>query len=96
MSKKANDLFNFGRRDVNIKHAQLRLQCSKLNFHLFNLHVIDSPSCDCGNAIEDCKHHFLHCPLYINQRRKMLQSIQVCSVFDISNLNDILMEHVIN
>ena len=27
MSKKSTDLFNFGSRNTNIKHAQLRLQC---------------------------------------------------------------------
>jgi hypothetical protein len=48
-SEPANTTFYEGQREVNIKHAQLRMKCSKLNAHLFALHVIDSPNCSCGN-----------------------------------------------
>ena len=51
MCRKSKDLYNFGSRCLNIKHSQLRLNCSKLNFHLFNLHVIESPTCNCGYII---------------------------------------------
>jgi hypothetical protein len=64
-----------GSRDVNIKHAQLRMQCSKLNAHLFGLHVIESPHCLCGNKCEDSKHYLLHCPLFNVQRQVMFQSL---------------------
>ena len=53
MKTKCNELFYLGSRRENIFHAQLRMQCSKLNAHLFNLHVVDSPSCLCGHNFED-------------------------------------------
>ena len=65
-----------GNRHVNIKHAQLRMECSKLNAHLFALHVIDSPHCSCGNICEDCDHYLFHCPLLIAQRQKMFISLR--------------------
>ena len=65
-----------GNRDVNIKHAQLRMQCSKLNAHLFALHVIDSPHCSCGNIREDCNHYLFHCPLFNVHRQEMFLSLR--------------------
>ena len=75
MKRKGNELYNFGNRSENIKHSQLRLNCSKLNSHLHMLHVQDSPACPCGHNYEDVNHFLLHCPLYIISRQKMLQSI---------------------
>jgi hypothetical protein len=74
-SQLMNKLFLEGQREVNVKHAQLRMQCSKLNAHLFALHVIDSPDCSCGNNYEDCQHYLLHCPLFTVERQKMFQSL---------------------
>ena len=68
-------LFNHGVRHLNIKHAQLRMKCSKLNFHLFLLHVSDSPACPCGYATEDPNHYLLNCPLYTKIRQIMLGTI---------------------
>ena len=59
-----NFLYCLGDRLANIKHAQLRMQCSNLNSHLFNLHVVDSPTCPCGHDVEDNNHFFLTCGLY--------------------------------
>ena len=74
-------LFYLGSRDNNVKHAQLRLKCSKLNQHLYLLHVIDSPSCLCGNSIEDNNHYLLNCPLYANYRAVLLGSIRsICGI----------------
>ena len=71
-----NDLMNFGKRRVNVKHAQLRMKCSKLNYHLFLLHVTDSPQCMCGHESEDSSHFLLHCPLFMVQRQKMFHCLQ--------------------
>jgi hypothetical protein len=76
MSKESHLLYYLGDRSTNVKHAQLRMQCSKLNAHLFSLHVVDSPQCTCGYNMEDNKHYLLNCPLYTLPRVKMLQSIQ--------------------
>ena len=55
MKRPSPSLFYHGSRSSGIKHAQLRMKCSKLNFHLFSLHVADSPACPCGNDCEDSK-----------------------------------------
>ena len=44
MKRPNKSLFYHGSRSSGIKHAQLRMKCSKLNFHLFSLHVVDSPA----------------------------------------------------
>ena len=74
-SEPANTTFYEGQREVNIKHAQLRMKCSKLNAHLFTLHVIDSRDCSCGNNYEDSNHYLLHCPLFNTERQIMLHSL---------------------
>ena len=74
-NSKGNILFYEGPRDVNIKHAQLRMKCSKLNSHLFLLHVADSPACSCGFDNEDTNHYLLNCPLFNNERHHMLQAV---------------------
>ncbi len=81
---KPNILFYDGSRDVNVKHSQLRMKCSKLNFHLFLLHVVDSPACSCGFNTEDSKHYLLNCPLYNVERQNMFHSL-----LTILNANDI-------
>jgi hypothetical protein len=77
---KTDELYNLGARDLNIKHAQLRMNCSKLNSHLFSLHVVDSPECPCGFNHEDNSHYLLHCPRYAIARQNMFLSLA-----DISN-----------
>ena len=80
-----NELFYLGTRNNYIKHAQLRMKCSKLNAHLFSLHVIDSPACICGHNIEDCEHFLLHCPLYYNLRQTLFQTLS--NLIDNQHLN---------
>ena len=71
-----NKLYYYGERWPAIHHARLRTGCSKLNSDLFhNLHVIDSPSCQCGHITEDSYHFFFSCPLFTDQRRHMLDSV---------------------
>ena len=41
---KGNELYNGFTREANIAHAQLRMQCSNLNGHLYNLHVLTAQS----------------------------------------------------
>ena len=76
MSRKSHELFNLERRAINIVHSQMRLNCSTLNSHLFNLHVIESPSCTCGHNVEDNEHFLLNCPLYRVQCNKMLSEFE--------------------
>ena len=80
-----NALFYEGKRLNNIKHAQLRMNCSKLNAHLFSLHVSDTAECACGHGMEDSEHFMLHCPLYHGHRQTMIRTIENENV----NLDDI-------
>ena len=51
------------------------MNCSKLNAHLYSLHVVASPGCSCGYDMEDNSHYLLKCPLFYVPRTKMLTSI---------------------
>ena len=47
-----------------------------MNAHLCrNLHVIDSPACQCGATAETVKHYFFECPLYTNQRDSLFENL---------------------
>ena len=76
MRTKCNPLYYEGSRLNNIKHAQLRMNCSKLNAHLFSLHVHDTEQCACGHLIEDTSHYLLHCPLYGTSREKLFIEVR--------------------
>ena len=77
-------LFYYGNREINVKHAQLRMKCSKLNYHLYSLHVIDSPVCPCGYKCEDSNHFLLHCPLFHEDRLRMFIRIGLLGNFEIT------------
>ena len=50
--------------------------CSGLNAPLcLLLHVIDDPSCACGNPVESPRHYFLECPLYSRPRAELIQTV---------------------
>lgn len=81
MSQTKSPLLYYGNRISSIKHAQLRMECSKLNHHLHLLHVIDSPKCDCGYECENTNHFLLECPLYYQERTHMLHNFStICDL----------------
>lgn len=82
-------LYYEGKRSDNIKHAQLRMNCSKLNAHLFFLHVSDTKQCSCGHDTEDSTHFLLYCPLFYVQRQIMMQALK--QYIDVSNINSDLL-----
>ena len=70
------ELYYYGERWPAIHHARTRIGCSKLNAHLcLNLHVIPLPTCQCGYEVEDPMHFYLHCPIYMVQREKMIRTL---------------------
>ena len=76
-----------GKRVENVKHAQLRMKCSKLNYDLNLLHVTGSPACSCGHRCENANHFLLHCPLYGQIRAVMINdSREVTQVYVSRNL----------
>ena len=64
-------------RKASIIHAQFRLHCSNLKFHLFSLHVTDNPNCCCSNQIEDCEHFFFKCFLHNIARNQFIEQINL-------------------
>lgn len=87
-------LYNSGSRRTGVWHSRLRVGCSLLNFDLCNnLRVIGRPSCNCGFKFENSKHYFLQCPLYTNERRQLLDTIQDLTTTNI-NINLLLFGNV--
>ena len=85
-TEKSSKLYYLGSRKLNIIHAQLRMECSNLSAHLYNLHVIDSPECACSNKIEDTAHFLLDCPLYFSQRLVLGNIVSKLAEFTIKTL----------
>ena len=83
-----NSLFYYGPRWENIHLSRMRIGCSNLKSHLcHNLHVEESPACQCGHPDENVKHFFLECPLYAAHRHRLFQ------VLDSANVSDQLILH---
>jgi hypothetical protein len=76
-SKPGKELYNVGSRRLQVLHAQLRMGCSVLAKHLCDIHVKESPLCYACNKVEDCKHFFLDCKLYISARTKLRNDLSV-------------------
>ena len=72
---KSNPLYCEGRRLSNIKHAPLRMKCSKLNADLFVLNVVNSPECIYGHDVEDSEHFLFECPLYYVQMEEKMRKL---------------------
>ena len=69
-------IYFYGKRWPSIHHAQLRMQCSKLNYDLCcKLYVLDSPACRCGAPRETASHYFFDCPRYVNIHTDLLNEI---------------------
>ena len=66
--RKPNEIYYVGERNLNIILARIRMNCSNLNGHLFNLKLTDDPRCPCGYFFEDSVHFFFVCPLYLPER----------------------------
>ena len=86
IQKQNNLLFYYGDRKVGIVHAQLRMACSNLKAHLYQLHVIDDPTCSCSNNVEDTYHFFFDCPLYYTNRLELINAITSVSTFTLNVL----------
>ena len=71
----ANKLFNLGDRYLNILHTRLRLKNCALNYYLYLMNCIESPSCICGAFKEDVTHYLMFCPYFAALRDSMLSSI---------------------
>ena len=66
---------------------RLRLNFSHLNEHKFRNNFLDTvnPFCLCNAETETTSHYLSRCPLFFEQRAKLLESL--------SNLDNILLNH---
>ena len=67
--------FYLGKRKEQILHCKLRLGMSDLNSDLFNRHLTESKSCQCGANKEDPHHYLLACPTYNQIRHETLSNL---------------------
>ena len=77
-------LFEYGNRATAVKHAQLRMKCSLLSGHLYDLHVVDSPACQCVFDFEDINHFFINCPLFGAERTALLTNLLTLGIIDVN------------
>jgi len=75
-----NSLFTIGPRYINVIWSRIRMKCSALKGHLYNMHIIDNPACSCGYHMEDEFHFFFQCPLYYRQRSVLVNSLNQINV----------------
>jgi hypothetical protein len=68
LDTKTPKYYYLGKRKVQLILARLRMNCSKLSKHLYDMHIIEDQSCECGHESEDADHFFFECPNYVNQR----------------------------
>ena len=85
-NKHSIKLFYFGARKINIVHSRMRMTCSALKADLFDMHIIDDPSCGCGAIREDSAHYFFNCPSYNHLRNKLHESILKHASFNLKTL----------
>ena len=82
-----NLLFYYGKRDISIHHARIRMGCSLLNGHLNKmLHVTESLQCECGFHVESPRHYYMECPRYAGSRIKMIDNINLLTDCNIDRL----------
>ena len=56
---------------------------SKLNEDLCqNLHAKDSPTCACGSTTETAKHYLMDCPLFIDERHNLVNTVALITEFE--------------
>ena len=82
----SNKLFYLGNRRDNVILSKLRMNCSELKSHLYNLKIITDKSCICGYVNEHPVHFFFDCPLYSEPRRRLHEKIIQKSTFTLRTL----------
>ena len=76
--------------------TRLRVDFSDLTLHKFNHRFnCDSPLCSCGQSSESTVHFFLHCQLYIDLRRVLLDSVSEIILNDVRVYPDQHMCHIL-
>ena len=79
----------YGPRKLNIILTRLRSSASFLNYDLFPVGIVSDPSCRCGAALENLKHFFFDCPIYLQARTTLIDNLNMattCYTLDIKFL----------
>ena len=79
----------YGSRKMNIILTHIRSSASFLNYDLFRVGVVVDTSCRCGAALENLKHFFLDCPIYLEARTTLighLNMVTTCYTLDIKGV----------
>jgi hypothetical protein len=74
---------------MNIILTSIRSSASCLNYDLFRVGVVVDTSCRCGAALENLKHFFLDCPIYLEARTTLighLNMVTTCYTLDIKGV----------
>ena len=83
--KKVPAHYYAGNRSDQISLARLRMGCSNLRKDLFDMHIVDDPSCECGADEEDASHFFFDCPMH-QAHRHIITNITYANNSNIHNL----------
>ncbi len=70
------DFFFIGERKFSVYHARIRNHCSNLNADLFQNHLRDTPTCQCGFRNENAEHFFRHCNIFQMQRTNLFAALR--------------------
>jgi hypothetical protein len=70
-----NPYFYLGSRKFQVIMSRLRMCCSDLAHHLFEMNIVENPNCACGE-IENTEHFFFFCPLFIYSRNTLKDDLQ--------------------
>ena len=79
----------YGSRKMNIMLTHLRSSTLFLNYDLFRVGDVADTSCRCGVALENLKHFFLDCPIYLEARTTLignLNMVTTCYTLDIKGV----------
>ena len=65
-----------GNKTENTLLTRIRVGRSHLHSHSFTVGLSDTPACHCTARTESPQHYFLHCPLYTEERRTLLDTCE--------------------
>ena len=79
----------YGPRKLNIILTQIKSSASFWNYDLFLIGSVSDPCYRCGAILENLKHFFLDCPIYLQARTTLIDNLNIvttCYTLDIKYL----------
>ena len=81
-----NPLYYYGERQNGVILSRIRMRCSNLTAHLYDMKIIKESACACGYSREDEYHYFFICPLYHRQRALLHGNVSQFAVFNLHTI----------